>query len=69
MEQVQLKPCPFCSGEANILVIEPHTHCIAKFIPDYPGGAFVECSGCTCVISAVSEKEAVEAWNRRANND
>lgn len=36
----KLKPCPFCGGEAVMNVIEPHTHEIATFIPDY-GGALL----------------------------
>lgn len=61
----KLKPCPFCGGKANIIVVEPHKHFLAKFMPDYEGGAFVECSGCTCALSAESREEAIEAWNRR----
>lgn len=65
----KLKPCPFCGGKANIVVVEPHTHEIAIFMPDYEGGAFVECNDCTCAISAKTKEMAIEAWNRRASDE
>ena len=64
----ELKPCPFCGGEAVIEIVEPHSHILATFMPNYGGGAFIECQKCTCAISAETKEEAVEAWNRRANN-
>lgn len=56
----ELKPCPFCGGEARI---------IAK---PYEPKVFVGCDDDTCLgFSGLgwlydSEKEATEAWNRRA---
>lgn len=66
MSKPALKPCPFCGGEAEIHIIEPHTHVLAKFMPDYGGGTFIECHGCTCIVSGAAEYEAIELWNRRA---
>lgn len=60
----ELKPCPFCGGEAVINVIEPHEHVVVN-LPPYPGGAFIECTGCTCAMSGQSEEEVIEAWNTR----
>lgn len=69
MEQkIELKPCPFCGGEAVITTIEPHVHMIATFMADCEGETFIECTGCTCGISGKTEREAVEDWNRRADN-
>lgn len=65
----ELKPCPFCGGEAYIVEVKPHSHIIATFMADYEGGAFVECSDCTCAIAADTKAEAIEAWNRRVNNE
>lgn len=42
-EKEKLKPCPFCGGEAVIEIVEPHTHVLATFMPDYGGGFFIEC--------------------------
>lgn len=64
-ENKNLLPCPFCGGEAIIHTVEPHTHVIAKFMPDYGGGAFIECKSCTCAISGETEQEAITTWNRR----
>lgn len=60
----ELKPCPFCGGEAVINVIEPHEHVVVN-LPPYPGGAFIECTGCTCAMSGQSEEEVIKAWNTR----
>lgn len=65
----ELKPCPFCGGEAVINTIEPHTHEFATFMPDYPGSTFVECTGCTCALSGDTEEKAIKAWNRRATDE
>lgn len=68
MEQkIELKPCPFCGKKAVINTIEPHAHIFVP-MPDYEGGAFIECTGCTCVVSGKTEHEAVEAWNRMVDN-
>ena len=64
----ELKPCPFCGGEAVINVIEPHEHVVVN-LPPYPGGAFIECTGCTCAMSGQSEEEVIEAWNTRKPMD
>lgn len=61
-----LKPCPFCGGKPYVNVIEPHTHYIVPGIPDYSGGAFVECSECSCGISGDNREDAIKNWNRRA---
>ena len=64
----ELKPCPFCGGEAIMDYIEAHTHWeqLAKIMPDYEGGHFIECTGCTCVLSSGNDRnDAIAAWNRR----
>ena len=64
MDKIKLKPCPFCGKQAIVNTIEPHTHIFAP-LPDYGGGTFIECTGCTCAISGKTETEAVDAWNKR----
>lgn len=61
----KLFPCPFCGGEAVIEVIPPHKHSIATFMPDYEGGAFIECTKCCCGMSGDNEKEVTDKWNTR----
>lgn len=63
----RIKRCPFCGGEAIINVIPPHKHFLCN-LPDYHGGAFIECTNCTCAISADTEEQAIEAWNRRVKS-
>ena len=65
----ELKPCPFCGGEAIINEIEPHTHVFATFMPDYGGSTFIECTGCTYAISGQTKDEAIAAWNRRVGGE
>jgi len=61
----ELKSCPFCGGEAVLYEIAAHTHKLATFMPDYPGGAFIECSECTAALSGETKDEAIREWNRR----
>ena len=65
-KQEELKPCPLCGAKAVIMNIGAHQHVIATWMPDYTGGAFIECTSCTCCLSARTEAEAITAWNKRA---
>ena len=64
----KLKPCPFCGGKAEI-------HNCMEFENDtlaliYSGKSGVHCSECHCAtIPYGSKDEAIEVWNRRADND
>lgn len=54
MDEIKLKPCPFCGGKA-----------IANGI----NIAWVRCSECGSETAVYgSAKKAKEAWNRRADN-
>lgn len=60
----ELKPCPFCGGEARIQTYR-------TFIDEYHGIGtkyYVECSECLADrhLGNLTEKEAIEAWNTRA---
>lgn len=52
----ELKPCPFCGGEAWLVM----GSC----------GYMVECGACH-IFGAIrgTKEEAIEAWNRRANDE
>ena len=53
----ELKPCPFCGGKELSV--------ISVLGEDY----YVECSSCTtCGPSGETYEEAIEAWNRRAED-
>ena len=58
----KLKPCPFCGGEG---CIQEH-----KFY-GYPSTFGVVCLDCCCETRQfyMTLEEAVEAWNRRADDD
>lgn len=70
-----LKPCPFCGGEAEL--IDSRLSVITKPV------FYVECTSCNCIVgrrimitSARKGKEyfgakedAIEAWNRRVSDE
>ena len=50
---MELKPCPFCGGEPEI-------------ITDLSGGFYIHCKNCGCSTFGAMHKElAIEKWNRR----
>lgn len=57
----ELKPCPFCGSEANMLGDYDYSNYHANCTND-------EC-GCYWVACYETEQEAIEAWNRRAYED
>lgn len=63
----ELKPCPFCGGEANLV---PH-----KFFSQRTQKWEIDCYGVECKNCRTSsyqfwgcEKHAITAWNRRAED-
>lgn len=56
MENRELKPCPFCGGEADFIGETATIKC------KQCGGAFIVTN------PLISKLEASEAWNRRADN-
>ena len=56
----KLKPCPFC-GSVDVKVHNPY------FTDNY---YMVQCYGCNCNTALYKTvNQAVEAWNRRAENE
>lgn len=55
MSDIELKPCPFCGGEAERI------ECLS--------GVFVQCHKCWVGTSVSSSRGvATRAWNRRVGN-
>ena len=55
----ELKPCPFCGGEAHVVET---IH--GKTLP------WVRCKDCGMETPMLdTEEEAIEAWNRRVDNE
>ena len=53
----ELKPCPFCGGTQLTI------------ISVYGEDCYVNCDACTtCGPSGETREEAIEAWNRRAED-
>ena len=69
----QLKPCPFC-GRTNKLIIHEVRHLIdGTGIKQYTvvcnaSGDNTGC-GANCGYGHFTKQEAIEAWNRRADNE
>ena len=56
----KLKPCPFCGGKAVMLLCPPSCEQKTKWV--------VICKNkCVNQYPHDSEKEAIEAWNKRAD--
>ena len=51
-----LKPCPFCGGEA--VYMDKNT------VPDRLQPT-IECFDCGCVMSEINKQFLIESWNRR----
>jgi len=52
----KLKPCPFCGEENNLKIIDVNNWFVS-----------VECQNCGAMVpTEISDKEATEVWNRRA---
>ena len=76
MEEVKLKPCPFCGGRAKMMMaITPVS------IQANSPAVFVQCTECCAEMNKIiipytnyinlerKAKELAEKWNRRADND
>lgn len=56
----ELKPCPFCGGEAETTEV---------FLYGKTAGYVICCNKCSCELKMYSSKQNAEkAWNRRADN-
>lgn len=66
MAEYNLKPCPFCGGKAEIIINKSKQGQTAN----------IYCTKCSCRKTLLRypnyegsiEREAIETWNRRADN-
>ena len=60
----ELKPCPFCGGEAFV------SECLYSCEPGRITTKVVECNGChTTTFEYDTKEEAIEAWNNRTESE
>ena len=60
----ELKPCPFCGGKAEIYQYDP--------FDGYQGDCsmnIVHCTRCGAAFERRRKEQAMDAWNRRANDE
>lgn len=58
-ETVELRPCPFCGGEADI--VYPEWASWASFV-------VIRCSRCNASISCDKTSDVIKKWNRRPDH-
>lgn len=64
----ELKSCPFCGGKAETHECAELENEVARLI--YSGQIGVHCTVCrVATLPYPNEKEAIEAWNRRTQNE
>lgn len=62
----ELKPCPFCGGEAGLFEIKG----IGNDLIEYMVGCLeTDCEIRPCVQRELDKKGTIDAWNRRDGND
>ena len=54
--------CPFCGRETTIMIVPAHGHPLSSFMPDYGGGAFLECD-CGASMTGKDEADVRAKWS------
>ena len=69
--EIELKPCPFCGGQAEL--VTGYQEHILFYDTKY---VYVRCKNCKAETDSVNlsayysaKDKAIENWNRRENND
>jgi hypothetical protein len=68
-QTTEIKPCPFCGGNARIVYCGPDKRQIERALAwgeDYDVAYFGECDSCKATSMTTAERSDAEAaWNRR----
>lgn len=66
MAGVELLPCPFCGGDAELFIDPPHRDSAGNRIPRMYGVRCMSSDGIILQTVLTAEKQdAITAWNRR----
>lgn len=68
MKKIELKPCPFCGSEAELVYTvdnnhSPYVRCM------YGAWLTPKCMGCQYPWNFKTEEDAIKAWNRRTGEN
>lgn len=68
MKETELKPCPFCGGEAEMI---KHSFWNERKHSYSDRTYSIKCCGCSVETYPFydTKEKATESWNRRANNE
>ena len=74
MKEIELKPCPFCGNKNIEVVVDSATYSLGLYDTDCEVSFSIMCSvsSCGCGSSSGwhdSRESAINAWNRRADNE
>ena len=67
IDEEKLKPCPFCGGKAELYESEAYN--LKTEVKEKNIRWFVMCKQCTALTCGALKKKAIEAWNRRTNDE
>ena len=84
-KEIELKPCPFCGGKAEVRFVSKELpHILKKYHNRFVFAGCRKCGIVTAIYNAFNKtrsplkngantqraiKRAIEAWNRRADNE
>ncbi len=60
MREYELKPCPFCGGEAIVKTVE-----VLMYPTYYVRCGSLKCRVMTSTVNCQTKNEAIKIWNRR----
>ena len=65
MQEIELKPCPFCGGQAEYEEVHTDNGAVEIYYKEYHG-YIIECNCCNAyIVSTIGKEDVIQRWNRR----